>query len=142
MKNVFMVFIIGMLFFCANAAGQESENVKHKLGWTPNTETDLAGYKVYHGPTSRNYDAVVDVGMATIDVENQEVVVEVVAPSQNRYIAVTAYDTFGNESGYSDEVVIDDVPPSLPQGFRQISITKTTESVTTTRTTTETIYNP
>ncbi len=33
-----------------------------RIAWDPNTESDLAGYKVYYGTTSRNYGTPIDVG--------------------------------------------------------------------------------
>jgi hypothetical protein len=33
--------------------------------WNPNTEPDLAGYKIYSGSSSGNYDTVNDVGNQT-----------------------------------------------------------------------------
>lgn len=59
--------------------------------------TDLAGYKVYYGTTSGNYTEVIDAGnVTTYKVEN-------LSPG-TYYFTVTAYDTSGNESDYSNEV--------------------------------------
>jgi len=66
------------------------------LAWDANTEEDLAGYRLYFGPASRDYISYIDVGNVTTyttDVADQT------------YIAATAYDTESNESGYSNEVV-------------------------------------
>ena len=58
--------------------------------------TDLAGYKVYYGNFSGNYTVSVDVGNLTgAIISNLE--------SGTWCFAVTAYDTSGNESEYSDE---------------------------------------
>jgi hypothetical protein len=68
------------------------------LSWDANTEEDLAGYKVYIGTASRAYGPPVDVGNVTsFKVLN-------LVRAQTYYFAVTAYDTSGNESGYSTEV--------------------------------------
>jgi hypothetical protein len=66
--------------------------------WSPNTESDLAGYKVYHGTESRLYDTSVDAGMVT----SQEIggLIEGVT----YYFAVTAYNAGGVESYFSEEV--------------------------------------
>ena len=141
MKNIIVMVFVCILLFHMNVFGQEATNDEVKLAWTPNTENDLAGYKVYHGPSSGTYDNIVDVGLPPVGVGVSDVIVVIGIPPQNRYIVVTAYDTFGNESGYSDEVVVVD-SVSIPQGFRQVSIKKTVNSVTTTNTVTETIYNP
>jgi len=74
------------------------------LKWDPPTTnedgtplTDLAGYKVYYGPNSREYTYAMDVGMA-------ETVSFIVQETDWIYWAVTAYDYYGNESEYSNEV--------------------------------------
>ncbi|MGB9700610.1 MAG: InlB B-repeat-containing protein [Thermodesulfobacteriota bacterium] len=69
-----------------------------RIAWDPNTESDLAGYKVYYGTSSRNYGTPIDVGnVTTYTIGN-------LAAGQTYYIAVTAYDTSNNESDYSNEV--------------------------------------
>ncbi len=68
------------------------------LAWNPNTESDLAGYKIYSGPSSRNYDSVNNFGNQT------SYTIQNLVEGQTYYIAVTAYDTSNNESGYSAEV--------------------------------------
>jgi len=68
------------------------------VSWDPNTESDLAGYKVYVGTASRVYGVPVDVGTTTsFKVIN-------LLKGQTYYFAITAYDTEGNESAYSNEV--------------------------------------
>jgi hypothetical protein len=66
--------------------------------WGPNTESDLAGYKVYHGTESRLYDTSVDTGMVT----SQEI--SGLIEGVTYYFAVTAYNTGGIESYFSEEV--------------------------------------
>ena len=67
------------------------------LSWDPNTETDLAGYKVYYGTASGSYGAPIDVGNQT-----SYAVAGLNGPTY--YFAVTAYNTSGTESAYSTEV--------------------------------------
>lgn len=67
------------------------------LSWDPNTERDLAGYKVYHGTSPGTYGDPIDVG-------NQTSYAEIGLSPGTHYFAVTAYDTSGNESGFSVEV--------------------------------------
>ena len=71
------------------------------LEWDANTESDLAGYKVYWGRTSRFYSAMVDVGLNT-----QFTLTEFPEEGQT-YVAVTAYDQTFNESGFSAELVLE-----------------------------------
>jgi len=67
------------------------------LAWDPNTETDLAGYKIYYGTASRVYGAPIVIG-------NQTTYTVTGLPPGVFYFAVTAYNTAGLESGYSNEV--------------------------------------
>ena len=88
------------------------------LTWDPPTTnadgtplTDLAGYKVYHGTTSRTYGPPVDAGNVTSYTLTG-------IPEGVRYFTVTAYDTSGNESTYSNEVQKQVVIPPMPPALR------------------------
>ncbi|MFX0181988.1 MAG: dockerin type I domain-containing protein [Candidatus Hodarchaeota archaeon] len=78
------------------------EPLKKKIGvilsWLPNTESDLAGYKVYKGDKSKNYISIIDVGNVISWKDS-------IFCETSYYYAVTAYDTASNESGYSNEVI-------------------------------------
>jgi len=69
-----------------------------KLAWDANTESDLAGYKVYYGSGSRSYGSSIDVGKVTAHTLTG------LTEGQTYYIAVTAYNKSYSESGYSNEV--------------------------------------
>jgi len=76
------------------------------LTWVAPTEnvdgtplTDLAGYRVYYGTSSRGYGDPVAVANPT------QSSVEIPAPSGDYYVAMTALDAEGNESAYSNEVL-------------------------------------
>ena len=58
----------------------------------------MSGYKLYYGTTSRTYGAPIAVGNKLTHT------VTGLAVGQRYFFAVTANDTFGNESGYSNEV--------------------------------------
>ena len=68
------------------------------LQWDPNTEPNLAGYKVYYGYSSRQYNTNVNVGKST------KAILSGLDDVKIYYFAVTAYDSNGNESKYSNEV--------------------------------------
>ena len=69
-----------------------------KLQWDANTEADLAGYKVYWGTASHTYGTPITLGkVTTYDVTN------LMAPG-TYYFAVTAFNTAGQESGYSNDL--------------------------------------
>lgn len=68
------------------------------FAWDPNSESDLAGYKVYIGTSSRKYSHVIDVGRVTaFTVSN-------LTEGETYFSAVTAYNIFTDESGFSNEV--------------------------------------
>jgi Fibronectin type III domain len=76
-----------------------------RLAWeSPTTKadgtplTDLAGYKLYYGLTSRTYDFLKTVGNQTTYALSD------LEPGRTYYFAVTVYDASGNESPFSNEV--------------------------------------
>lgn len=76
------------------------------LSWDPNdwnTDPDLAGYKVYYGTASGNYTNNVDIGLINPD-SVPTYTVNNLTEGNTYYFTVTAYDTSGNESGFSNEV--------------------------------------
>ena len=69
-----------------------------KLAWNANTEPQLAGYKIHYGITSGRYTNTIDVGNTT------SVTLNDLPDDVDYFFAATAYDTQGNESGYSNEL--------------------------------------
>jgi hypothetical protein len=67
------------------------------LAWDPNTESDLAGYKVYFGTAPGTYGTPITLGTQTTYTVTG-------LPPGTWYFAVTAYNTSGLESAYSNEV--------------------------------------
>ncbi len=71
------------------------------LSWNPNSEDDLAGYKIYYGNSSGSYHTSVDVGnQLSYTISN-------LTEGEEYFFAATAYDFSENESGYSNEVSYD-----------------------------------
>jgi fibronectin type 3 domain-containing protein len=68
------------------------------LAWDPNTESDLAGYRIHSGSASGSYTMHIDVHNVT------SYTVTGLTDGQSYYFAATAYDSAGNESGYSNQV--------------------------------------
>jgi hypothetical protein len=76
-----------------------SETVQVTLQWDANSEADLAGYKLHYGLESAKYVSTVDVGNLTL------YTLSGLMKSKTYYIAATAYNTAGNESDRSNEVI-------------------------------------
>ncbi len=81
-----------------SSSGSSSDTTKWRLVWDANIEADLAGYNVYSGIISRQYDQKTNVGLSTFYLLTFR-------DGVTRYFAVTAFDTAGNESGLSNEIV-------------------------------------
>jgi len=90
------------------------------LAWDPNTEADLAGYRVAYGLKSRNYASTVDVSNKT------SYTLTNLTPGRTYYFAVKAYNTTNQESAYSEEIshmlsstgkVVTISPPPPPVGI-------------------------
>jgi hypothetical protein len=78
--------------------------VQATLEWDPNSEPDLAGYKLHYGTGSGSYPTVVDVGRQTT------YTLTGLTAGTTYYIVATAYNAAGLESTYSNEVVFTGTP--------------------------------
>ena len=85
--------------------------VSVEVSWSANSESDLAGYKVYYGTQSGTYTSTLKVGKVTTStIDNLET-------GKTYYVAMSAYDSSDNESLKSSEVSIaipvpDTTPPT------------------------------
>ncbi len=68
------------------------------LAWDPSAGPDVTGYRLYQGSASGTYTNVVDVGNAT------NAMVPNLVGGATYFFAVTAYDSLGLESIFSNEV--------------------------------------
>lgn len=93
------------------------------LAWDPVSDSDLAGYRVFHGPSANNYGTPVDLGLTT------QHTLTGLTDCTTWYVAVKAVDAAGNISaGFSNEVsgwprptVVGSSPASAEQG-RQMDV--------------------
>jgi uncharacterized membrane protein YgcG len=96
---------LGVLVLLFLAAPALSADVT--LAWDPNGEADLEGYGVYFklGASGPPYDLFGYVTLQELnDPDNPAFAVTGLAKGSSYYFSVTAYDTAGNESGYSTPV--------------------------------------
>lgn len=122
---MYKMLLIGLLLIFVNISTVLALPGETKLAWNPNTESDLVGYKIYYGISSGNYDINIDVGNQTA------YTVTGLTEGETYYYVVTAYDTSGNESGYSGEVfnaipvipIPDSTPPGNPSSLQIVTKT-------------------
>ncbi len=111
MKKLILILIgLVLLAWCCTSWAASLQ-----VSWDANTESDLAGYKVYYGTVSGAYGTSADVGNVT-----SYQIPSIAQEGQTIYVAVTAYDTAGNESGFSNEVSVfvpDSTAPAPPKGL-------------------------
>jgi hypothetical protein len=93
--ELFILFFLMLLFLTSNALSA----VQVTLTWDPNSEPDLAGYKIYYGTADRAYQWNIDVGNVT------SYTVTGLQSNILYYFAATAYNTQGLESGFSNQVL-------------------------------------
>ncbi len=69
------------------------------LAWDPNSESNIAGYRIHYGTQSGSYEYSVDVKNET------SCTISGLQEGSVYYFAATAYDSRNNESDYSEELV-------------------------------------
>jgi hypothetical protein len=76
----------------------EDQTVSVTIAWDDDQQPKPAGYFVYVGTQSRNYDRKIDAGLTlSTDIDGLE-------KDNKYYVSATSYDSSGNESGFSDEI--------------------------------------
>jgi hypothetical protein len=120
--------IISMVFFASVAS---AATVELNFAWDRNTETDLAGYRLYYSATagqyvkgteSANFLKVVPAVNPVSGSNHPNTVLQPMTGTdgQRVFFVLTAYDATGNESGFSNEVSYtfpDTTAPQPPKGF-------------------------
>jgi hypothetical protein len=87
-----LLFVILSLLVPAAHAGEVT------VAWDPNPEPEVAGYKIYFGTTPGSYTVSMDAGNITSKV------ISGLEAGLTYYFAAVAYDSSGNESGFSNEI--------------------------------------
>ena len=105
------------------------------LQWDPNSETDLAGYRVYYKADSSElpFDGVEAVeGAAPIDVQGlTTTTISGLDPGRTYYLSVTAYNKAGLESPYSKIVAkVAPLPDSTAPNVLSFTIPSVATSLT------------
>lgn len=103
MKRIIMAIIL-VLLFSGMAFSLPGDTKIWKLTWDPNSDDDLAGYKVYFSPTDGGWNTTAMLGVTKSPAPFQTLTGVV---PQNRYLCVTAVDLSGNESPKSVTIFFD-----------------------------------
>jgi len=88
----FLSSVLCFLFYSTSFAASVT------LAWDANQEEDVVGYNVYYGTSSHHYTNMDNAG------NNTSYTITNLEPGRTYYIAATAYDFSGNESGFSQEI--------------------------------------
>jgi hypothetical protein len=151
MKKLFIVlFVLFAFAFTVNA----DQAVQVTLAWDANSESNLAGYRLFYNDTSGvPYDGVnasegespITINLEDLaDATNPMYTITLVGDGSEdvtEYFALTAFDTDGLESGYSEEVStlldylqedidVNEDPPGTPGTVRVVSTVTITVTVT------------
>ncbi len=120
------LLLFSTLLFCKVGSAAQI-----KLAWDANTESDVAGYKIYYGTSPKSYSASVDVGNVT------SYHLTGLKGGQTYYLTVTAYNTSRSESSYSGEVsgVATEPTPPVTETPPTVTTTPTSEPTTSSETT-------
>ncbi len=97
-RKMLIASVFGVGAFLTPNGVQASISNSATLQWTPNQESDLGGYRVYHGTTPGIYSESQNAGNTVIYRYPS------LATNKTHYFTVTAYDTSGNESLPAPEV--------------------------------------
>jgi hypothetical protein len=90
--------VVGSVLICATTGlAQTYRSVT--LSWDASPDTNVAGYRIYIGPSSGNYTNSIDVGNLTSGT------VPLLAGGGTYYFVVSAYSSEGFESDFSNEVI-------------------------------------
>lgn len=104
MKQLKILSLI-LVYYFALAVQSFASEPKACFSWSPNSETNLKGYNIHYGTTSRAYTEVSPQGLPTIIDGRVHGCVTGFKVGVAYYFAATAYDEDNFESDYSNEIV-------------------------------------
>lgn len=123
------MLLLVVSFLGSNLEAQTS-TVSTSLSWNANTESDLAGYKVYRGQGTAQCSGTAPLPALVVNGNPVRVLAPSIAYTDTTVPRVegplcyelTAYDTSSNESGRSNraQVVLNVNPPSSPQNLQVV----------------------
>lgn len=116
-------FVAAAMLFCFICFVVKAEAAQSiTFAWTPNTETDLAGYRLYRSDVPGQYIFGKGKEIQEIPKGTEKATVTGAQPG---YFVLTAFDNDGFESGPSAE--LNTFPPVKPKGFKITILVETIE---------------
>lgn len=95
-RSVCLYLTVAVLSLCSSIKAQETV----VLGWDPPTNSMVAGYKLYFGSSSGNYNITQDVGTNTV------ATVSNLSLGSNYFFTVTSYTAAGMQSPPANELKV------------------------------------
>jgi hypothetical protein len=125
--SVACMLLVGSLLLTDSGVDAQTSTITVNLSWNANTESDLAGYRVYRGQGTTQCGATTPLSALVVGT-TQVAVLKPATTYADTTVAridgpvcyeLTAYDTVGNVSGRSNraQVVLNLNPPSAPQNL-------------------------
>lgn len=113
--NLFVTMLFTLVFLLSSQISSLAFNVQ--LNWNPNTEQSLAGYNIYYKSDSStppfNGTGAAE-GNSPVNARNvTSKTITGLDPTKTYHFAITAYDSTGAESPFSDVVTLEAVPPTI-----------------------------
>ena len=96
----FLVCLFLLVTMACSSTGPTPTSETATLTWDANSEQDLQGYKIYLATTSGGYGAPI----ATLPIDVTSYTVTGLETGTTYFFAVTAYNSSGAESPFSNEV--------------------------------------
>jgi len=98
MKKTIPRAIVVFLFFSFLLDAAILSAAQIRMTWDPNQEPNVAGYKIFYGTESQNYEISIDVGKKT------DYTLTGLTAGKRYYWAIKTYDSLKKESGFSKEI--------------------------------------
>ena len=118
-----LIIIMAVVLFMFSIVSAKSVGVKFAWQQDLPSPNDLKGWKLYKSSVAGGpYSFMTEIPFATVQTEyTVTVTIDYSNNQKTKYFYVlTAIDTSGNESGYSNEVAkeVDFLSPAVPRGFK------------------------
>ena len=109
MGKIIKILSMFLLFSCFLATTAFAALGDVRFSWLPNSETNIAGYKIHYGTNDDGvYPHSVDMNSATTTLKEGRLYgsVDDLVVGTTYYFVCTAYNTSGQSSGFSNRIIV------------------------------------